>query len=78
MKDGLLFIDSSLEVPTTGAKVIVHDFRIAGPKNAALYSLLLFAKHTGIISRDAIIDALNDMGLNEKIPVAKIEGLMNA
>jgi pyruvate/2-oxoacid:ferredoxin oxidoreductase beta subunit len=78
MKDGLLFIDSSLEVPATGAKVIVHDFRIAGPKNAALYSLLLFAKHTGIISRDAIIDALNDMGLNEKIPVAKIEGLMNA
>lgn len=78
MKDGLLLIDSSLEVPTTGAKVVSHDFRIAGPKNAALYSLLMFAKITGLVKRDAIIDALNDMGLGEKIPVEKIEGLLNS
>ena len=73
----LLVIDSSLEVPTTGAQVISHDFRIAGPKNAALYSLLVFANATGIITRNAIVDALNDMGLADKIPVEKIEGLMN-
>jgi pyruvate/2-oxoacid:ferredoxin oxidoreductase beta subunit/Pyruvate/2-oxoacid:ferredoxin oxidoreductase gamma subunit len=78
MKDGLLLIDSSLEEPSTGAKVVSHDFRIAGPKNAALYSLLMFANITGLIKRDAIIDALNDMGLGEKIPVEKIEKLLNS
>lgn len=76
MKDGLLVIDSSLEVPSTGAQVISHDFRVAGPKNAALYSLLVFANATGIISRDSIVNALNEMGLGEKIPVEKIEGMM--
>jgi pyruvate/2-oxoacid:ferredoxin oxidoreductase beta subunit/Pyruvate/2-oxoacid:ferredoxin oxidoreductase gamma subunit len=76
--DGLLLIDSSLEVPSTGAKVVSHDFRVAGPKNAALYSLLMFANITGLVKRDAIIDALNDMGLGEKIPVDKIEGLLNS
>jgi 2-oxoglutarate/2-oxoacid ferredoxin oxidoreductase subunit beta len=76
MKQGLLIIDSSLEVPATGAKVVAHDFRIAGSKNAALYSLLMFAKLTGIVSRDAIIEAVNDMGMGEKIPIAKIEDLM--
>ena len=78
MQDGLLIIDSSLEVPSTGAKIIQHDFRIAGPKNAALYSLLMFCNETGLISQDAIIEALNDMGLGEKIPVEKIMGLMNS
>jgi hypothetical protein len=78
MTDGLLLIDSSLEVPSTGAKVVSHDFRVAGPKNAALYSMLMFANITGLVKRDAIIDALNDMGLGEKIPVDKIEGLLNS
>lgn len=78
MKDGLLLIDSSLEVPRTGAKVVSHNFRVAGPKNAALYSLLMFANITGLVKRDALIDALNDMGLGEKIPVEKIEGLLNS
>jgi 2-oxoglutarate/2-oxoacid ferredoxin oxidoreductase subunit beta len=78
MTKGLLLIDTSIDVPETGAEVIRHDFRIAGAKNAALYSLLLFAQISGIISRNAIVDALNSMGLAEKIPVTKIEGLLSA
>jgi hypothetical protein len=38
----------------------------------------MFANITGLVKRDAIIDALNDMGLGEKIPVDKIEGLLNS
>lgn len=78
MKDGLLLIDSSLDIPQTDAKVIQHDFRSAGAKNAALYSLLMFANNTKIISQDAIISALNEMGLGEKIPIEKILGMMNS
>lgn len=77
MSDGLLIIDSSIEIPSTGAKVISHDFRVAGSKNAALYSLLFLAKLKGIVAHNAIIGALNDMGLGDKIPFEKIEKLLN-
>ena len=77
MTDGLLIIDSSLDVPKTGAKVLSHDFRVAGPRNAALYALLYFAKINGMVTRNAIVGALHDMGLGEKIPIDKIEGLLN-
>lgn len=78
MKSGLLLIDSSLDVPNTGAEVIQHDYRVAGAKNASLYSVLKFISITGIIKQDAIIDALNEMGLGNKIPIQKIVDLLNS
>ena len=76
MTDGLLIIDSSLDVPKTRAKVLSHDFRVAGPRNAALYALLYFIGINGIVTRDAIVGALQDMGLGDKIPIDKIEELL--
>jgi len=73
MDGGILIIDSSLEVPPTGAKVYKSDFRITGARNAALASLLNFVEITGIICRDSIIDAVHDMGLSEKIDIPEIE-----
>ena len=76
MTDGLLIIDSSLDVPKTRAKVLSHDFRVAGPRNAALYALLYFIGINGMVTRNAIVGALQDMGLGDKIPIDKIEELL--
>jgi pyruvate/2-oxoacid:ferredoxin oxidoreductase beta subunit/Pyruvate/2-oxoacid:ferredoxin oxidoreductase gamma subunit len=73
MKGGILIIDSSLEVPSTGAKVYKSDFRSTGSRNAALASLLQFIEITGIISRGSVSDAINDLGLSEKVNISEIE-----
>ncbi len=73
MKKGILIIDSSLEIPQTGAKVYKSDFRSTGARNAALASLLRFVEFTGIISRDSISDAVHDLGLSEKVNIPEIE-----
>jgi len=73
MTDGLLIIDTSLEIPKTGAKVHAADFRIAGSRNAALGSVLRLAELTGIFTRTAIEDAIISLGLGEKISIETIE-----
>lgn len=73
MQDGFLFLDSSLEVPPTGAKVIRHDFRGIGARNAAIYAVLLFALKTGIISTESIFKTIEEEGMGEKLPVARIK-----
>jgi 2-oxoglutarate/2-oxoacid ferredoxin oxidoreductase subunit beta len=76
MQRGLLIIDSGLETPATGASVHSEDFRITGARNAALASLLRFSALTGIICHEAIIDAVNDLGLSGKVEIAEIEKKM--
>ncbi len=73
MKEGMLFIDSSLPVPATGAEVIQHDFRALGARNAAIFSVFFFALKTGIISTEAIFKVIEDEGKAEKLPIAKIK-----
>jgi 2-oxoglutarate/2-oxoacid ferredoxin oxidoreductase subunit beta len=73
MKDGYLFIDQSLEVPPTGAKVIQHDFRGIGTRNASIFSILFLAMKTGIISTESIFKTIEEEGMTEKLPVAKIK-----
>ncbi|MBE0673641.1 MAG: 2-oxoacid:acceptor oxidoreductase family protein, partial [Bacteroidales bacterium] len=75
MKGGWLIIDSSLDLPDTGATVIQHDFRGAGARNAALCSILRFISTTGILTADSIRGSVNALGLNEKIHLDKLEGL---
>ncbi len=73
MQEGTLFIDSSLDVPNTGAKVIQQDFRGIGARNAAIYAMLFFAMKTGIISTESIFKTIEEEGKAEKLPISKIK-----
>lgn len=73
MKDGHLFLDSSLEVPETGARIIRHDFRGIGVRNASIYAVLLFAMKTGVISTESIFKTIEQDGLSDKLPVSRIK-----
>lgn len=72
MTRGLLLLDSSLERPETGARIEVRDFRIAGAKNAALFSLLGLASVTGIVTSDALSDAITGLGLDSRFPFGEL------
>jgi 2-oxoglutarate/2-oxoacid ferredoxin oxidoreductase subunit beta len=73
MTEGYLFLDSSLEVPKTGARVFHHDFRCIGARNASIYAVLLFALKTGVISTESIFKTIEGDGMEEKLPVSKIK-----
>ncbi len=73
MKEGFLFLDTSLEVPQTKANVIQHDFRGIGARNAAIYSVLLFVLKTGIIPTESVFKTIEEEGMGEKLPVARIK-----
>jgi 2-oxoglutarate/2-oxoacid ferredoxin oxidoreductase subunit beta len=73
MTRGTLFIDQSLEVPETGAKVIQHDFRGIGARNASIYAMMFFALKSGLISTESIFKTIEADGLNEKLPLAKLK-----
>ena len=73
MKRGVLYIDSSLEVPETGAQVIQYDFRGVGAKNAALTSIIFFAIKSEIINAKAILKTIEDEAMDKKVPVGKIK-----
>ena len=76
MRKGILFIDSSLEVPPTGAKVISHNFRGIGPRNASIFAVLMFALKTGTVSSESVFKTIEEEGLGEKLPVAKIKAAL--
>lgn len=73
MVEGFLFLDTSLEVPQTRANVIQHDFRGIGARNAAIYAVLLFALKTGIIPTESVFKTIEEEGMGEKLPVARIK-----
>lgn len=70
MSQGTVWVDQSLEdVPETEAEVRVCDFRErAGPRNAALYSLLSFVGETGVIPKDAMVAAVRESSIAEYVP----------
>jgi pyruvate/2-oxoacid:ferredoxin oxidoreductase beta subunit/Pyruvate/2-oxoacid:ferredoxin oxidoreductase gamma subunit len=74
MDRGTVWLDASLDAPTTGAEVQVKDFRgQAGPRNAALYGLLTFARETGIVSPEALVEAVKESPIGKHIPVELLE-----
>ncbi len=73
MKKGKLFIDESLETPSTGAEVIKRDFRSAGARSACMYAVIYFAKSTGIVDTESIYKTIEESGLAEKMPLSKIK-----
>ncbi len=77
MKNGKLFIDSSLEVPQTQAEVISYDFRSVGERNASVFAILFWALKTGIISTESIFKVIQDEGKGDKLPMAKIKDALS-
>ena len=77
MATGKLFIDSSLEVPETGAEIIQHDFRSVGARNASVFAVFYFALKTGIISTESLFKVIEDEGKADKLPMAKIKDALS-
>ncbi len=75
MTGGMLFIDSSLQSPQTGADVRSYDFRSVGARAACLYAIFIFINSTGYISGESLYRTISDGGLADKIPVDKIREL---
>ncbi len=73
MKSGVLFIDKSLPVPTTGAKIEQLDFRSIGARDSSLFAAFVFAKKTGIVSVDSILNVIINDGKADKLPLEKIK-----
>lgn len=75
MQGGIMFIDSSLSVPETGAEVIQHDFRNKlGARNSALYSLFFLVNKLEIVPMEAMKDTFAESKFSMK---QKVENLMN-
>ncbi|HON18018.1 MAG TPA: thiamine pyrophosphate-dependent enzyme [Salinivirgaceae bacterium] len=72
MTSGILFIDKSLPIPNTGAKVEVVDFRSIGARDSSLYSIFVFAKLTNLVSVDSLVATIVDEGKADKLPLEKI------
>ena len=74
MDEGTVWLDESLEVPETGAEVRVQDFRgRAGPRNAALYALVTFARETGVIPPEALAKAVRESSIGKRVPAEVLE-----
>jgi 2-oxoglutarate/2-oxoacid ferredoxin oxidoreductase subunit beta len=78
MPGGKLFIDSSLNAPETAAEVLSHDLRSIGARNAALFSVFLFALKTGIITTESLFRVIEEEGKTEKLPVVKIKEALSS
>ncbi len=76
MKRGALLIDESIGPPKTEAKVISHNFRQMGPRNAAIYAVFFFTHNSGLIPIAALIKVIQDSEFAGKIPIEKIEEIL--
>ena len=73
MDHGILFVDESLAVPETRAKVVRHPFRSkATARNAALYSLLFYLSYTGAFPVQALLDIINSSKISERFDFGKL------
>jgi pyruvate/2-oxoacid:ferredoxin oxidoreductase beta subunit/Pyruvate/2-oxoacid:ferredoxin oxidoreductase gamma subunit len=69
MDAGTVWLDASLEVPDTGAQVRVADLRErAGPRSAALYGLMVFARETGVVPPEALAQAVRESDIGDRVP----------
>ena len=68
MKGGILFIDESIEIPQTKAKVIRHDFcGHAGARNAALYAIFFFLRSNPIIPIESLVNTVKKSKISDKV-----------
>ncbi|MBN1812411.1 MAG: 2-oxoacid:acceptor oxidoreductase family protein [Anaerolineae bacterium] len=71
MKAGTVWLDASLEAPETGARVRVVDLRgRAGPRSAALYGLIVFAREMGVVPPEALAEVVRESDIGDRVPEA--------
>jgi len=76
MEVGTVWLDASLEMPETGAQVRVVDLRgRAGPRSAALYGLMVFARETGAVPPEALIEVVRASDIGDRVPSEVLEGV---
>jgi hypothetical protein len=69
MTQGTVWLDKRLKIPETEADVRVRDFRgRAGPRNAAIYSLLTFVRETNVIPTQALLGTVKESSIEEYVP----------
>lgn len=74
MNAGTVWLDASLEVPETGADVRVVDLRgRGGPRSAALYGLVVFARETGVIPPQALAKVVRESPIGGRVPAEVLE-----
>jgi hypothetical protein len=68
METGTVWLDASLKPPETGAQVRVVDLRgRAGPRSAALYGLMVFARETGVVPPEALARVVRESDIGDKV-----------
>lgn len=73
MKKGIVYVDSTLTAPTTGAKIVTHDYRTPlGSRTASLLSVVHFLKQNPIIPLDAFLNVIKASKLGSKIDFDKL------
>jgi len=74
MEKGTLWIDKSLRPPETMAEVQVYDFRDrAGRRNAAICSLLKFARETKFIDPMILAQVVRESSIGKYVPETLLE-----
>lgn len=76
MEKGLLFIDSSLEVPVTGAEVHSIDFRSIGARSACLFAVFCFVSGTGFLDTGALYQTAIEKSDKMRITIDRIMELL--
>ena len=74
MTRGRVWVEESLDPPETEAEVLRRDFRgRAGPRNAAIYSLLTMVRETDVIAEKALEDTIRRSSIAEYVPDSLLE-----
>jgi 2-oxoglutarate ferredoxin oxidoreductase subunit beta len=74
MDGGTVWLDASLKVPETGAEMRVRDLRgRGGPRNAALYGLMVFARETGVVPPEALANVVRESSIGDRIPAEVLD-----
>lgn len=77
MTGGKLFIDCSLQDPSTAAEITRNDYRKhLGPRSAALLLAAHFVRQTGFIQMEAFYKTLATSRISKAIPEEKLRGAL--
>ena len=75
MTAGRVWIDESLQPPETKAEVRIRGFRgRAGPRNAAIYSLLTLVSETEMIGSEALTEVIRESSIAQYVPDSLLDG----
>lgn len=78
MTDGIVYIDSSLKLPETKAKVISFPFRErGGAKSASIYCIFYLLMKSEMFSMDALLTVFNENKISKKIDQEKMFQMLN-